>query len=253
MKLVIENIYQKNNMSFENFKPEPVKKKIENPTVEDRLGGFLDEIFDNNVEAVDRFNAVSNRLGALLDSSVNSWLQEDELNNLKNNLRDCCELDNKDEFIEKCFIVFKPLIDWYYNNPREFEAALRINALRVNKFTPLNEVLTYGRWKDIIHIHVAVSETLSLGEKLAMMKDGFYKLAEMLRNDDSIKTVSATSWIVAANPGILEKWGFEILGEISPELREKHFKKEKRIVFEARATRDNFLTAIDKDLNRNKK
>lgn len=240
-------------MSFENFTPEPVKKKIENPTIEDKLGSLLAEIFDNNNQADDRFKIFSERLGVLLDISSNSWLQETEIDSMRNDLQACCELDNKEEFINRCFIVFKPLLDWYYNNPREFEAALRKNALKVNNFTPINEVLTYSRGEKTINIHVSTSETLSLGEKLAMMKDGFYKLAEILRNDDSIKAVSATSWIVAANPGILEKWGFEILGEISPVLKEEHFKTEERPVFEARVTRDNFLAAVDKDLNRNKK
>lgn len=237
-------------MSFENFQPEPVKRKVENPSMKEKLVAFIDSVFDSSVDAADRLGALRNRLGYFLKPSEDNKFDEEAIEAWEEKLEACSSIDNKEQFASECFKVLEPLLDWYSQNPRDFEAVLRKNALMVNNFTPLNEMMTYHRGPDTVFIHVATSETLSMREKLAMMKDGFAKLADMIRNDDTIQAASAISWIVAANPGILEKWGFKIKGEISPEDKERDFKSESRPVSWAVANRDNFLAAVDSNLNR---
>jgi hypothetical protein len=248
--VVIENIYQKNNMSFENFKPEPIKRKAENPPLREKLVAFIDSVFDSSVDAADRLGTLRNRLGYFLTPSEDNKFDEQEIESWEEKLEACSSIDNKEQFASECFKALEPLLDWYSQNPREFEAVLRKNALMVNNFTPLNEVMTYHRSSDSIFIHVATSETLSIKEKLAMMKDGFTKLADIIKSDETIQAVSAISWIVAAKPGILENWGFKIKGEISPEDKERDFKSESRPVSWAVANRDDFLAAVSRNLNR---
>jgi hypothetical protein len=110
-------------------------------------------------------------------------------------------------------------------------------------------MLSYGKHgESSIHIHVAPSNTLSVGTKLSLLKDGFRNLQEVLKKDEKIREITASSWIVATESGrsILEKFGFTFVGEISPEMKEKFFKSEKRPVGEAFVTRESFFEAMEK-------
>ncbi len=168
-------------------------------------------------------------------------LTQEQIDEIKSSLKVCSALEDKKEFIKQCADCLNPLLDWKKQDPYSFEAKLRENVAEVTGFIPLNETLTYGRDKDRIHIHVSPSETLGLSEKLALIKDGFHKLRDILLADESIKEVSATSWIVAANPGILEKLGFTIDGEISKGMKKRNFPNETRPVFKAHITREEFI------------
>jgi hypothetical protein len=63
----------------------------------------------------------------------------------------------------------------------------------------------------------------------------------MAHDDPSIKGLTASSWIVAKNPGILELLGFTILGPIDEEMKKKHFSEETRPIDHAIISRDELL------------
>jgi len=225
-------------MNLENLEqikapqPDPDEIKIQNLFV---------EIFHNKQSSEDRYSEATRRLASFLKTSEKNLLTQEQIDEITSNLKICSTLENETEFTKQCADCLRPLLDWKKQDPRSFEAKLRENVAEVTGFTPLNETLTYGRYKDCIHIHVSPSETLRVSEKLALIKDGFHKLRDILLADESIKEVSATSWIVAANPGILEKLGFTIDGEIPEDMKERHFQNETRPVFNAHITRDEFI------------
>jgi hypothetical protein len=85
---------------------------------------------------------------------------------------------------------------------------------------------------------------MSIGEKLRLMRDGLRELARRLEQDASMKDVSqitATSWIVAAHPRILEGLGFTVDGPIDEEKRQRDFADETRPISKAHITREDFL------------
>lgn len=71
----------------------------------------------------------------------------------------------------------------------------------------------------------------------ALLRPAFGGLAA----DERIKEIQATSWIVASNPGLLEKAGFTVAGSISEEMRMEHFSNESRPVSWAQINREKFL------------
>ncbi|MBP9715346.1 MAG: GNAT family N-acetyltransferase [Candidatus Pacebacteria bacterium] len=75
----------------------------------------------------------------------------------------------------------------------------------------LNELLDFSISKDGSRILIHLKPTSKTG--INFVKDGLSMLAEKLNLDPSladIKTISATSWMVAVQPGIFEKLGFKL-------------------------------------------
>lgn len=218
------------------------KQKEKEDLFEKKMRDLFTEIFDIE-EPENRFAEFEKRLAGFLNISINLGLSQAEIDSVTNNLRVCSLIKEKEGFIKQGLNYLQPLVDWKKNNAAPFETIMRENFVSSSGFIKLNESLSYGKDKDDIHIHVAPSETLSVGEKFSLLKDGLRRLQEIVKNDGEIKTVSATSWIVATKQGkgIMEKLGFEVTGEISKELKEKFFRLETRPVFGAYINREDFL------------
>ena len=235
-------------MNFENKIPirkTAQEKSIEeNARAEKKLESFLVDIFEYSSNSDLRFNEFEKRLQGFWDTvNDDGGLKKEFIDTVNDNFRSCCLIGNKEEFIEKSFLALKPLVDWRKNNEALFEIKARKNFIENSGFIPLNEMLSYGRGKNNVHIHVAPSKTFSIGTKFFLLKDGLRKLQEVVKNDESILNVTASSWIVATKQGkgIMEKLGFTVEGEISEEDKEKFFDKEDRPVAEAFITREDFL------------
>lgn len=80
-----------------------------------------------------------------------------------------------------------------------------------------------------------------MGAIIKAFRDGLRELARQVKEDERIKEIKATSWIVAANPGLLEKAGFTIGGAIDEKIKMEHFNDEDRPVFWAHMSRENLL------------
>jgi hypothetical protein len=90
-------------------------------------------------------------------------------------------------------------------------------------------------------IHVAPKGDLKLGAVIKAFRDGLKELARQVREDERIKEIQATSWIVASNPGLLEKVGFVVEGAIDEKMKTEHFSDENRPVSWAHMSRKAFL------------
>ncbi len=67
------------------------------------------------------------------------------------------------------------------------------------------------------------------------------ELARQVSQNEKIKEIQATSWIVASNPGLLKKAGFNVEGAITEEMRTTHFNDEDRPVAWAHINREKLL------------
>jgi transcriptional/translational regulatory protein YebC/TACO1 len=221
----------------------PVVNRPEDVAVKDPFEAPMGEIFDNAADPEGRFNEFSKKLQGFINIASEEGLSLEEINKAKDNFKSCCSLQNKEDFIQQGIAAIKPLLDWKTENKELFEAKMRKIFVENSGFIPLNESISYGKHKDSVHIHVAPSKTLDMLAKYALLKGGLRKLQDVLKNDEEIKEVTATSWIIATEAGkrIMEKLGFTVIGEISKEMREKHFPDENRSVFEAFISREDFL------------
>jgi len=222
----------------------PPQKRVQE-SIDDKMRSFLIEIYTEKKEPQARFSAILERLGPFLTYREDSGLDQSVIEEIKQNLTQYTQLLDQEEFISKVMLCLGPLFMWQENDPKGFEARLRESFVIKEGFLPLNEMLSYGYGKDYVHIHLAPSETLDMKEKFALLEDGFKKLAEILKSNPELKEVRATSWIVAANPELMEKkLGFNLKGEISPEEKNKYFRPEaeKNIpVHKAIISRDDFI------------
>ena len=236
-----------NNMENINFEqPEIKKEKVEKIKIpiEEQLVDFFAEVFNNN-DSEQRLEDLLWRVQKFLIVADDNRLDQNMIDEIKNGLKKISTINDKQDFIEQGLKVLSPLITWYNEDKKTFEAKLRENVVAARGFIPLNEMLTYGRDENYVHILVSPSETMNTSEKLFLVKDGFRKLADILKKDDSIKEIVAQSWIVAANPGLLKNFGFDIIEEVEKNDENKHL-PDRRPIATAIASKESFLEAMEK-------
>lgn len=162
----------------------------------------------------------------------------------------------REEFIKRLNLALQPIVKAQKENPKAAEMAQRKSFLRsrVDKtpFIPIEDtdgILAYGISWNTIHLHLAPMRTLSPAEKLDFVKNtlpnAFKKLAAIVKLDDKIKSVSATSYVVAAMPDLFQRYGFNIEA-LDEESRNNSWGAENRPVLKAKITRDGFLELYDK-------
>ncbi|HEY4513110.1 MAG TPA: hypothetical protein VJH06_01180 [Candidatus Paceibacterota bacterium] len=120
------------------------------------------------------------------------------------------------------------------------EAVKTSFGIEFDKFIHVNKILSYGIDGTDLHIHMDNIKASS-EEKMELILDGLRKLVVVVNENPEVKTVSATSWIVARHHRSIAKLGFKIGGPISEEMKKKHFKREKRPVWWSEMSREEFL------------
>lgn len=199
-----DKIQKNNDLEKRNEKEKSIHDKIEN----------LFDVYDNGEE----------RIGLLLEllaPLINDNLIKDQ-DQMKINLLNCSKLNNKNEFVDKVMETITPLITFLIDNP-DLEKRLvderPLNLRRkifndFNKYEQIGQYISYGITGRTLHIHLPDASDLIKGKSRSIlfseMENDFNNLAEILNNHKEIKEVTASSWIVANNPNILEKLGFVI-------------------------------------------
>jgi len=229
-------------------------KPDKNGTIENKKTGELKErgrqrlrnIFDTEKNGDDRIARILIELGPFLGQLI------DDDPDVLERLYEAGKIENPDEFIETLLPVIEPLIRLRVERPEEYEKIARELFVRKSNFTPLNQLLSYGRDENALHIHVAPNESVGLKEKLELLREGLNKLAIVVDEDPAITEVTAASWIVAKHPRILESLGFTIIGEVDGEMKKRQFGGETRPVAEAHISRqvllDRYLQTAESNL-----
>ena len=166
-------------------------------------------------------------------------------------MMDECVTSNREEFVEKLSLALKPIAEARNNNPRAAEIAQRKSFLRSSigkeQFIPIedtDDILSYGLGYNLVHLHLAPMRTLSTSEQLNFVKrtvpEAFHKLAEVLKTNEDIKEVIASSYVVAAMPDLFRKYGFDIVA-MDEDSRNRRWGDERRPVLKATIGREEFL------------
>ncbi len=221
-----------NELMLENSGHESESEIKEDEELE-RAKDSFSAVFKSHKDGPERVEVVVKRLGKLLE---NSTFNGEEIEGA---LRACAELDDERKFVDGVMSAIKPILVFRKDHPDEFEKIAREAAMSQEGMTPLNEIMYYGGRDDYIHIHLANARYV---ENLrALVLDGLQKLAKIIEGNGKVKTIEATSWIVAKNPKLMEKMGFKIEGEIDDEFRRKYFSGDKRKISKAAISREEFL------------
>lgn len=151
--------------------------------------------------------------------------------------------EDPEVFVEATFNAVKKLIDKTIEHRQDFERARREAIIQHHGNIKLSKLMYYDvdLENGAARIHIAPKGDMKLGEIVKSFREGMKKLAEHVRDDERIKEIQTTSWIVASNPGLLEKAGFSVEGEIDEKTKIEHFSEETRPVFWARMSRETLL------------
>jgi hypothetical protein len=213
---------------------ESKEEKEKDPETE-RAMAWFGQVFDSHKNGQERTEEILKRMAPFLDSQFVAGKEIQKL------LEQHSATEDKDAFIDGVASALKPIFEFREKNPEEFGKILREAFVEQGGFTKVNEILSYGEYKDLVHIHLASSDGMKIGEVKRKFLEGLGQLAEIIKNKEEIKKITATSWIVAKNSKLLEKLGFTVEGELSEELKREHFTGDKRPISRASISREDFL------------
>lgn len=153
------------------------------------------------------------------------------------------EQEDPNLFVETVFNLVKPILDKKVEHPEFFEVIRRERVMEHGDNIKLSELMYYNvdLENGTAHIHVAAKGNMSLGDVLKAFRGGMKELARQVNQDERIKEIQATSWIVASNPKLLKKSGFTVEGAIDEKTRAEHFADEERPVSWAHMSRETLL------------
>ncbi|MBI4114431.1 MAG: hypothetical protein HY445_01160 [Candidatus Niyogibacteria bacterium] len=127
---------------------------------------------------------------------------------------------------------------------QEIEARIRSAFVEQGGFIPLNEILSYGIYRNEAHIHLAPARTKPVRETTELIKQGLSELARKITSDKELRDIdliTATSWIVAKHPKTMERLGFTTEGPITDEMKREHFADETRDVSKCYMSKEELL------------
>lgn len=202
---------------------------------QDKIANHLEIIMEKHSDNSEVIAIVKKRIKFIVDNLMpeGSTVMED--------LDACVNIPDEKEFAEAVIKCLMPLGETKIAEPEKFEELQRQAFVESGGFNKINDFISYGVDGNIMHIHIAPNEHTSNARKLGLLREGLAELAKIVEKDKNIKTITGTSWIVAAHPGILEKMGFTIDGQITPEEMEKFFTGEERPVHRAHIDRQELL------------
>ncbi len=129
-----------------------------------------------------------------------------------------CTGETKEEFIESLMVAVKPFIDLKVSDPVLFEEWERSLFMTGDKDHKINQLVGYEEDDDgWLNMHFASNKYISSDQKRKLPKmfvESMRHLAELAKKDESIRGINAESWIVAKHPKMVERYGFEVTGEV---------------------------------------
>ncbi len=211
---------------------------------------YIGKVFDKYKDNSKRVEDILYTIKPFLDSDLTDGEK------IRQSLEKCSTIEDKEEFKEKIISSLRPILDLEKENPEAFEEIEREAFVEGSSFTRINEILSYGideehrsneehgsGKKELVHIHLAPAKTFGPVKSRRLVREGFKELAEIVNKNKKIEVITATSWIIAKHPNMINKLGFTDNGEIGEEKREEYFSEEDDDIeiHEARMTREEFL------------
>lgn len=226
------------------------REKRENKFDLENLRNKIVERLSGDKDINDQINSLKNEVSNYL-KFFGELIPLEKQKTILAEIDDCRQISDKDILVDKILAILKPLVEFQHQNLKFYEKARRKSFAVDNgeKFIPIegtDDILQYGMGDNRIHLHLAPMRTLSIGEKLRFIKEtlpqAMRNLAVILQANPQIKLITATSYIVAANPEMFtDRIGFTKIGPMKKEYRLQYFGDCEMPVLKASMTREEFL------------
>ncbi len=188
-----------------------------------------------------RIREIRKRLDLFDTPETDRVISQEALQEVRADVEKCGEVESPDAFIEAAMKALRSIVDIAEKYPKEFEVLQGELINRERRYIPLNDLVSYGKSGDRIHLHHTPGRTKGVKEKITTYKSALENLARIVKEDPEIRQVTATSWIVGEHPVLFSRFGFTISGEVTSEFKKRHFPGETSSVMEAIMSREDFL------------
>ena len=158
-------------------------------------------IFDAHTNGKDRVQEILHRF---------EWIPNSELINgdqIRKDLENLFSKKSREEFVGGVMLALGPIIELSKNDPVTFEKIQRESQ----KSDGGNEALHWNLDENDAQIHLSAVKTLGISKIKKVVVGGLEELAKTIKENQQIKTINATSWIIYKNPKIIERLGFKIV------------------------------------------
>ena len=216
-------------------------------------GAFKNKLikhFNQGKEITSQLEILIEKISALM-SQAGDYFSPEQQKDILSSLNAFREIGDKDVLVDKIMPVIAPVIEFQKSNFKKFEEIQRqaFADREEEKFIPIegtDGIICYGMGYDRVHLHLAPMRSLKTSEKIKFIREtlplAMNNLAQILKNNPQIESVTATSYIVAASQDLFtDRIGFTKIGPMEKEYRLQYFGDCDMPVLKATMTREEFL------------
>ncbi|MEI7688680.1 MAG: hypothetical protein WCI91_00665 [Candidatus Nomurabacteria bacterium] len=232
----MEKIHNQNEINLNNNQEEI---KID----ENRIRKSAENLFVAYNNGEQRIDLLVELLNPYLKSNLIE--KQDEI---KKDLLSCVNINDKNIFVNRIIEIVKPILLFIDKNPdikkildKEQSKDFKRKTFNVfNNYEQIGKYISYGIDDKTLHIHLPDADDLIKGKSRTILfdelKSDFNNLAKIVKDNDNINEIIASSWLVASKSNMLEHLGFVIDNESST------LDREERVSKYASISREDFLT-----------
>lgn len=169
---------------------------LESERREDRKRYSIGRIFD---ECPDLESRIRNIILTIKPAVFDSGRVTQE--SIGNSLLDIVATEDRDKFIEDVFTFLQPL----YSLGETLTGQKPLEIISINNAFDY-ELISGGR---VVNLHLPATNIRG-PQLLKLYKEGLTKLAAIINDNPDIIEITADSWIIDKNPGLVERFGFKI-------------------------------------------
>lgn len=160
---------------------------------------------------------------------------------LFNGLDELANIKDDDEFVAQLSRRLQPMADVKLDQPELYESIQQQVILERPGYVKVNDLFAYELGKDGTSFQLHIFPVQERNDKLSLLKEGMKGLAQAVDKDPNIQEVVAVAWIIASNPGLIKRLGFEIDDPMSEQERKEYFPNDTREISKAHITREELL------------
>lgn len=213
------------------------RKKIE-VKVREFLKGLFEEFSESEERAKEALVRIEKEIA---NDFTKSHLQEDQIQAVRNGLRDALQEADVEMSFQACLKVLRPLIEIRVRFAKEHEDYQARKIMRDQGFIQLNERISYNVGEHGLQLHLAPAYEVK-GKIEALYRDALEKIVPIVQANPDIWVIGGTSWINATRTygAMKERLGFT-LSDTPEEVVKEHFAHDERPLKDATMTREEFL------------
>lgn len=240
---MFEQFYPWYNLPMRNqgFESSPIEPSGEDIQLQDNKEQERQKLYEGISLAIREMIPSYSKEQIIQTIKANGAAYEKADKELFSRLEELAKIKDDDEFVAQLSHRLRPMADVKIDQPELYESIQQQVILERPGYVKVNDLFAYESGKNDTYLQLHIFPVQERKDKLSLIKEGMQGLAQAVNENPNVQEVVAVAWIVASNPGLMKRLGFEIDAPMSEQELKEYFPNDKREIGKAHITREELL------------